>query len=101
MKSFPLLLGFLLTAAFSAFADDQFKTKTKIKVTADGSVEASRFIMRELRTLGDVEIVSTNQDYSIELLVLESKTKGNNIPTGFALSLGARWLKPSASRLCA
>ena len=85
MNRTPLLLGLLLAAAFSALADDQPKTKVKVTVAGSGSVEASSFITRELRTLGDVEIVSTNQDCSIEVVVLETKRGGN--PIGYALSI--------------
>jgi hypothetical protein len=84
MKRLPLLLTFLLTTAFTAFAGDQIKRKVKVMV--DGSAEASSFLTRELRTLGDVEVVSTNQDYTINLLVLKTHTK-QSIPTGFVLSL--------------
>lgn len=85
MKSISALIIVVVTVlSFAVFAEEQIKTK--VKVTVDGRVEASSFITRELRSLGDVEVVSTNQDYSINILVLETKTK-QNIATGFALSI--------------
>src|SRR5258708_540593 len=81
MKQTLLILAL---SVFGALGDEP--SKIRVKVVVDGSIEASSFIMRELRALRDVAVVVTNEDYRIGLVVLETATQ-QQVPTGFALSL--------------
>jgi hypothetical protein len=86
--------------ALSALADDQefFWPQTRIKVRVTVSApdsmkrEARSFLTRELRALGDVEVVDTvaYSDYHIHrhirVVAVETKSRGSTVPTGYAVS---------------
>ena len=48
--------------------------------------ETLSFLTRELRSLGDVEVVDTAPDYEISVVALETSSRGSTVPTGYAVS---------------
>jgi hypothetical protein len=75
--------------ALNALADDQEKwIKVRVTVSAPDSMkaEALSFLTRELRALGDVEIVDTLPDYQIAVVALELSSRASTVTTGYAVS---------------
>jgi hypothetical protein len=79
--------------AFSALAEfplPQKWIKVRVPVSAPDSMkrEALSFLTRELRALGDVEVVDTVVDnfpyYQIQVVALETSSRA--VPTGYAVS---------------
>jgi hypothetical protein len=79
----------LFVFGLTALADDQEKSiKVRVRVSADDSMkrETLSFLTRELRSLGDVEVVDTAPDYEISVVALETSSRGSTVPTGYAVS---------------
>ena len=81
--------------ALSALADDQefalpqkWIITVRVTVSAPDSMkrEALSFLTRELRALGDVEVVDTAPRYQIQVVALETSSRASSVPTGYAVS---------------
>lgn len=89
MRKF-LIYGFLILIFCSSIsAQDKFLAKVQIYVQHNGTSPKQEqmvsYISRELRSLGDVEIVSENPDYRIDVVMVDLVVGGKN--TGYAISI--------------
>lgn len=65
----------------------QYSAKVKVQVTASDNIKGSvsSYINRELRSLGDVELVEENPEWIINILAMELQTVGGH-KSGVAVS---------------
>jgi hypothetical protein len=86
----PLIIGSLISegALASGTSDSHFSARVRVTVTADESIKGmvSSYLNRELRSLGDVELVDDNPEYEIRFLAVETKSLSGQ-KTGVAFSV--------------
>ncbi len=92
MSKFLLLVFIVCAFSFAVSAQDKFLAKVQIYVQYNGESATnsskelmSSYISRELRSLGDVEIVSVNPDYRIDVVFVDVLVGGRNV--GYAVSI--------------
>ena len=77
----------LVLCSVSGFGQEKFSAKVKVIVQHDSKSVVDTmysYITRELRSLNDVTIVSDNEDYKINLLMLDVTVGGRLV--GYAVS---------------
>ena len=87
-------LAFVLAATFVLFANAQQLNlpqkwiRVSVAVSAPETMrsETISFLTRELRALGDVEIVEDTPTYRVEVVALETASRASTEPTGYAIS---------------
>jgi hypothetical protein len=85
-----IVFVFLIIAAFSltASAQEKFSAKVLLYVQHDSKAiqeEMTSYVSRELRSLGDVEIVQNDYDYAIHIVLVDVVI--GNKKSGFAISI--------------
>ena len=82
------VFGLSALAGEQEFTLPQKWIKVRVTVSASDSMkrEALSFLTRELRALGDVEVVDTAPSYQIEVVALETSSRASTVPTGYAVS---------------
>lgn len=85
------LILMLLTAFFYAAsirAEDKFHYRVQLKVSASENDrgEVTSFLTRELRRIGDIEVVENDPLFVISVVALSTSNRSGN-PTGYTLSV--------------
>ena len=84
-----VILGTIAILSFPAHAADtpKFSAKVSVSVYGEESIKnsVSSFLIRELRSLGDVEIVDNNHGWELQVVAIETVNAVGN-KTGFVLS---------------
>lgn len=86
------IIFFILLYPFTCFATGlpPFSARVSVVVSADNNIKpkVESYIDRELRSLGDVVVTDDNPDWILNIVALESKTKGG-YESGVVLSVVA------------
>src|SRR5262245_30104444 len=72
--------------AWSTFGADRLRIKVLITAEDELSSQTSSYVKRNLRALGDVDIVEESPDYTLAFVFMELTT-GGKTKTGYAESL--------------
>jgi len=86
-----IVLGAIAVLSLAAYAADtpnpRFSAKVKVSVGGEESIKSSvsSYLNRELRSLGDVEIVDDNYEWAINITALENKIVGGK-KSGFTIA---------------
>ena len=82
MKKLSYILFFVFLLAFSVSAQSKIKIKVEVFAEKEDKINATSFVKRELRSLGDVEIVEDDGDSSTVLFFLKVSKIENQILSG-------------------
>ena len=84
-RTMLICLFLLLSLGFTgAQQGERLPTKFRVYVEVSGALktEAESYLKRELRSLGDVEIIDMGGVYDLSVVIIESKYKSSGTKTG-------------------
>lgn len=87
LRLFSLLIS-LTFAVPRLHAEDKFRISVQLKVSADDTIqgEVTSYLSREIRRLGDIDLVENEPSITISVIALVNKNRGDTT-TGHTLSI--------------